>query len=288
MVVSGGKQFLMGSDYEKGFSEDGEGPVRKVRLSPFKISRFATTNSEFARFVEATGYETDAERHGWSFVFHLFVGPEARGRVRGSSAGAPWWRAVAGASWRSPEGPGSSWEDRPDHPVVHVSWDDAQAYCGWAGLRLPTEAEWEYAARGGLKGRRFPWGNVLAPSGEHLCNVWQGEFPLKNTAEDGWAGTCPVDAFEPNGFGLHNVAGNVWEWCSDWFSSVYHAVESDGGRRALTDPKGPPSGTARVIKGGSYLCHRSYCNRYRVGARSRNTPDSSTGNTGFRCAADAA
>jgi len=287
MVMLGGGRFLMGSDYEKGFAEDGEGPVRKVELSPYKISRFATTNAQFAQFVSETGYETDAERYGWSFVFHLFVGGEARRHVRGAAAGAPWWRAVGGACWRSPEGPGSSWEDRPGHPVVHVSWNDAMAYCGWAGLRLPTEAEWEHAARGGLKRRRFPWGNVLVPDGEHRCNVWQGEFPTRNAAEDGWAGTCPADEYEPNGFGLHNVSGNVWEWCQDRFSATFHAEESKGGRKTLADPKGPPWGTARVIKGGSYLCHKSYCDRYRVGARSKNTPDSSTGNTGFRCAADA-
>jgi formylglycine-generating enzyme required for sulfatase activity len=137
---------------------------------------------------------------------------------------------------------------------------------------------------GGLKQRRFPWGNVLVPNGEHRCNVWQGEFPKKNTAEDGWKGTCPVDEYEPNGFGLYNVSGNVWEWCSDWFSATFHG---EGARKAVREnPQGPPRGSAKVMKGGSYLCHRSYCNRYRVAARSSNTPDSSTGNIGFRCAAD--
>jgi formylglycine-generating enzyme required for sulfatase activity len=284
MVLLPGGVFLMGTDYEGGFPKDGEGPVRKVRLSPFLIDRCATTNAEFARFVEETGYATDAERFGWSFVFHLFVSPRAKGRVRGVAGGAPWWRAVEGARWKEPEGPGSSLEGREDHPVVHVSWNDAQAYCGWAGKRLPTEAEWECAARGGLKQRRFPWGNVLVPKGEHRCNVWQGEFPYNNTAEDGWEGTCPADAFPPNGYGLHNVVGNVWEWCSDRFGANHHRGR---GKKVIDDPTGPPSGRARVIKGGSYLCHKSYCNRYRVAARSSSTPDSSTGNAGFRCATDA-
>ena len=168
-----------------------------------------------------------------------------------------------------------------DHPVVHVSWNDATAYCEWAGVRLPTEAEWEFAARGGLVRKRFAWGDELTPGGRHMCNIWQGKFPTENRALDGHEGAAPAVSYEPNGYGLYNVAGNVWEWCADWFSPTFHV---EGPRQ---DPKGPPEGPARVTRGGSYLCHRSYCNRYRIAARSSNTPDSATGNTGFRLAADA-
>ena len=281
MVRLPGGKFLMGTDDGKGFPADGEGPVRKVRLDPFWIDRCAVTNTGFASFVEDTSYKTEAEAFGWSFVFHGFLSPKAR--TKGVAGGAPWWRAVEGAFWRRPEGSGSSVEERMDHPVVHVSHNDALAYCEWSGKRLPTEAEWEYAARGGLKQRRYPWGNMLTPGGEHRCNIWQGEFPTHNTTDDGYAGTCPVETYEPNGYGLYNVSGNVWEWCSDWFSATFHAREK--GMR--DNPEGPPEGKARVMRGGSYLCHRSYCNRYRVAARTSNTPDSSTGNIGFRCVARA-
>lgn len=276
MVLLSGGAFLMGTDDARGYAADGEGPVREVSLSPFWIDAYAVSNARFAAFVDATGYVTDAERYGWSFVFGGLL-PEDFPETRGVAA-APWWRQVEGAAWRHPEGPHSNIDDRAGHPVVHVSWLDAVSYCSWAGLRLPTEAEWEYAARGGLVQQQYPWGDELTPGGEHRCNIWQGTFPSHNTLDDGYFGTAPVDAFPPNGYGLFNMTGNAWEWCADWFSPSFHV---DGPR---ADPMGPPAGTHRVIRGGSYLCHESYCYRYRVAARSANTPDSSTGNTGFRSA----
>ena len=282
LVTLPGGEFLMGTDDPTGFPADGEGPIRAVTLRPFALDRHAVTVARFAAFVAATGYVTEAERFGWSFVFHRFVPRARRGAVRGSAGPAPWWLAVDGACWSAPAGPGSTTRGREDHPVVHVSWHDAAAYCAWAGGRLPTEAEWEYAARGGLVGRRYPWGDDLTPGGKHRMNVWQGAFPERDSAADGYAGTAPVGAFKPNGHGLYNMCGNVWEWCADWFSADWHSA---GPRE---DPTGPPTGEARVTRGGSYLCHASYCNRYRVAARSANTPDSATGNTGFRLAADVA
>lgn len=281
MIYLSGGEFLMGSNHPEAFPEDGEGPVRKVKVDPFYIDSCTVTNAQFAEFVADTGYKTEAEQFGWSYVFHSFVSEKTKKYVIDAVRGLPWWLAVEGACWKSPEGPYSSIEDRMDHPVVHVSWNDAVAYCQWAGKRLPTEAEWEFAARGGLEQKTYPWGDTLRPNGEHRCNIWQGKFPEKNHASDGYLGTAPAKSFPPNGYGLYNVSGNVWEWCADWFSTTFHI---DGPR---DNPKGPPQGKTKVIRGGSYLCHRSYCNRYRVSARTSNTPDSSTGHMGFRCAADA-
>ncbi|MDT0609180.1 formylglycine-generating enzyme family protein [Streptomyces lancefieldiae] len=276
-----GGEFAMGDAFDEGYRADGETPVHTVRLAPFHIDETAVTNAQFAAFVKATGHVTDAERHGSSAVFHLAVAAPSADLL-GAAAGAPWWINVRGAHWRRPEGALSDITGRQNHPVVHVSWNDATAYGRWAGKRLPTEAEWEYAARGGLAGRRYAWGDDLTPGGRWRCNIWQGRFPHDNTAEDGHLTTAPVKSYRPNGFGLWNTAGNVWEWCSDWFSPSYYAEAPPA------DPQGPDTGTARVVRGGSYLCHDSYCNRYRVAARSSNTPESSSGNLGFRCANDAA
>ncbi len=279
MVLLEGGAFLMGSEDPFAYPEDGEGPVRPVEVSPFWIDVCAVSNADFSRFVEETGYVTETEGFGWSFVFAGLL-PDDFPPTHGV-AQAPWWRKVEGADWRHPTGPDSDLEARMDHPVVHVSWSDAQSYCQWTGKRLPTEAEWEFAARGGLEGSVFPWGDDLQPGGEHRMNVFQGTFPGQNTRADGFVGTCPVGAFPPNGYGLHNATGNVWEWTTDWFHPTFRR------RDAKRDPKGPPRGTNKVQRGGSYLCHHSYCRRYRVAARQGSTPDSSTGNVGFRCTRDA-
>ena len=273
-----GGAFKMGNQ-EDAYPADGEGPVREVTLSGFAISATAVTNAEFAEFVGVTGHQTTAEVEGWSFVFAGLL-PDDFPPTRGV-LGAEWWRQVEGADWRHPEGPDSRLTadgDRWHHPVVHVSWFDAVGFAAWADGRLPTEAQWEYAARGGRDQNRLPWGDETAPNGRHQCNIFTGTFPVEDTAEDGWAGTCPVDEYEPNGYGLYNCSGNVWEWCADWFTA-HHSDEDP-----LLDPSGPPMGLDRVAKGGSYLCHDSYCHRYRVGARLGLLPDSTLGHHGFRLA----
>jgi formylglycine-generating enzyme required for sulfatase activity len=275
MVPVPGGPFWIGAEDASAYPEDGEAPCRRVELSDFWIDASAVTNARFAAFVDETAYVTEAERFGWSFVFAGLLPddfPPTQAVVQ-----APWWRKVEGADWRHPEGPPSSLQDREEHPVVHVSWNDAEAYCSWAAKRLPTEAEWECAARGGLDRKVFPWGDELEPGGEHRMNVWQGEFPTRNTQDDGYLGLAPASAFSPNAFGLYNMTGNVWEWTADWFHTDFRQ------RDRRRDPKGPSHGTHRVQKGGSYLCHHSYCRRYRIAARQGQTPDSSSGNIGFRC-----
>lgn len=250
--------YLMGTDDGIGLPEDEEGPQRPVTVGAFAIDRFAVTTADFAPFVEATGYVTDAERYGWSHVFEGLLPPRLAA-VSPRSAATPWWCAVAGADWRHPEGPGSDLTGRDDHPVTHVSHRDATAFAGWVGARLPTEAEWECAARGGLVGARHAWGD--APATPDRLKIWRGDFPHRSTEA---IGTVPVDSYTPNGHGLHCVSGNVWEWCADSWR---------GGR---------------VLRGGSYLCHDSYCSRYRVAARTANEVDASSGHCGLRLAWDAA
>jgi formylglycine-generating enzyme required for sulfatase activity len=285
-----GGEFLMGEDRPEvaRYPTDGEGPVRRVRVSPFAIGITAVSNREFAAFVEATAYETEAQRFGWSYVFVRHLTDKAKRSTTGVAGDATWWVGVNGACWMHPEGPGSSIKDRENHPVTHVSWNDAQEFCRWTGTRLPTEAEWEFAARGGLERKIFPWGDHLTPRGkankpEHRMNVWQGKFPELNTGQDGYIATAPARTFPPNGYGLYNMTGNTWEWCEDWFSASHAGglVTKDA---VLVEPRGPASGTHKIIRGGSFMCHDSYCNRYRCAARTANTPDSSTSHSGFRVA----
>jgi formylglycine-generating enzyme required for sulfatase activity len=267
---------------------DGEGPARRVRLAPFRIDPHATTNDWFAAFVAATGYRTDAERYGWSLVFESHLPPALARADLPRVAATPWWAKVEGADWAHPFGPGSDLAGIGDRPVVHVSWNDAAAFADWAGGRLPTEAEWEFAARGGPNGvgdAPYPWGDAEpgdAPAQATRLNIWQGVFPGQDTGADGWRGVAPVHAFPPNALGLHCVVGNTWEWCAEPFR-----VRSLRRDARLRDSAARQGGE-RLLKGGSHLCHRSYCHRYRIAARTGAQPDSSTGHTGFRIVAAAA
>ncbi|CAL8339295.1 unnamed protein product [Merluccius merluccius] len=276
MVLIPGGELTMGTD-DPGIPPDGEGPRRPVGLDPFYMDTQEVSNLQFRAFVDSTGYITEAEQYGDSFVFEGLLSESVKSQITQAVAAAPWWLPVKGANWKNPEGPDSEITERLDHPVLHVSWKDAEAYCSWAHKRLPTEAEWEHACRGGLKDRLFPWGNKLKPKEQHYANLWQGDFPKYNSGEDGYVQTSPVKSFPANGYGLYNMVGNAWEWTSDWWT-VYHSTDRQ------QNPTGPSSGTDRVKKGGSYMCHKSYCYRYRCAARSQNTPDSSASNLGFRCA----
>lgn len=261
------------------FENDGESPRRFVTLSPFRLDVAAVTNERFQRFVAATGYVSEAERFGWSFVFAGHLPADNGGSAQVS--GAEWWRKVEGACWHVPEGPGSDLTERMDHPVVHISHRDALAFAAWAGGRLPSEAEWEHAARGGLTGAMFPWGDREPDDVDFLpCNIWQGSFPARDTGADGHRGTAPAQAFAPNGYGLFQICGNVWEWNADTFrvrslKRTARALNMTAAREGR-----------HLLKGGSFLCHRSYCFRYRIAARIGNTPDTSTSHTGFRVAYD--
>lgn len=256
---------------------DGEAPLRQTRIKPFAMDATTVTNARFRAFVAATGYVTDAERFGNSFVFEKLL-PEGTPPSRAVAA-VPWWRVIEGAHWAEPLGPGSGDAVEDDHPVVHVSWADAQAFARWADGRLPTEAEWEHAARGGLGDVRFPWGDEEPNDTDCFpCNIWQGRFPELDLGRDGYRGTAPARSFAPNGYGLYNLVGNVWEYTSQAFKvkSLKKSVQ-----RAHADKVGYKLG-----KGGSFLCHPSYCYRYRIAARTGTSPDSSTSHQGFRLVYD--
>jgi sulfatase modifying factor 1 len=292
MIEIAGGEFLMGS--EAFYPE--ERPVRTVRVDPFQIDRHHVTNDAFARFAEATAYVTVAERPlqlgdvpgaqlqsypAGSLVFRPTDGPVDLGDSR------RWWAYVPGAQWRHPQGPESTLDGLGDHPVVHVAYEDAEAYAAWAGKALPTEAEWEFAARGGLEGKAFTWGDEIEPDGTIMANTWQGEFPWRNTLRDGYARTSPAGAFPPNGYGLCDMAGNAWEWTCDW----YHAHEDGAPPSPCCSPiedsydrSSPEIRIPRkVLKGGSHLCAPNYCLRFRPAARMPQMIDTGMSHLGFRC-----
>jgi formylglycine-generating enzyme required for sulfatase activity len=298
-----GGEFTMGSDAPG--SRPNERPPHRVRLDGFWIDETEVTNARFRAFVAATGYKTTAEIPPDAAAIRKQLPPGAPPPARedlvpGSAVFTPtpgpvplddhsrWWRWQPGADWRHPKGPGSSIEGKDDHPVVQVSWDDATAYAEWAGKRLPSEAEWEYAARGGLEGKPYVWGDEPFSESKPQANIWQGDFPHRNLGRDGFAGTAPVKSFAPNGYGLYDMAGNVWEWCGDWYRPDTY------GRRAgreVVNPAGPadsldprePQTPKRVVRGGSFLCSDCYCSGYRPSARMSTSPDTGLSHTGFRC-----
>ncbi|MBK1880919.1 formylglycine-generating enzyme family protein [Luteolibacter pohnpeiensis] len=305
MIWIKGGEFTMGSDQE-GVRPD-EKPVHKASVDGYWIDEHDVTNSEFKKFVDATGYKTTAERPvDWELLKTqvppgtpkppqeqlmpgslVFTPPDGPVDLKDMSG---WWTWIHGADWKHPEGPKSNLDGRWNHPVVQVSWDDAAAYAKWAGKRLPTEAEWEFAARGGLEEARYAWGNEFRPEGKFMANVWTGKFPYLNTKEDGFIGTSPVKSFPPNGYGLYDMSGNVWNWVSDWYRPDTNA------RMAMMpschNPEGPSQSLSlvnsyqeeRVTKGGSFLCHVDYCESYRPSARRGTPPDTGTSHIGFRCA----
>lgn len=293
MVRLDGGEFRMGS--EAFYPE--EGPVRRVSVAPFEIDRYAVTNRDFRTFVDATGYVSTAEQplDSASFPGAVLDSSEAGSLVFVPTPGPvnladwrQWWHWVRGASWRTPQGPGSSIEGREDHPAVQVSFLDAAAYAAWAGKRLPTEAEWEFAARGGLDGATFAWGE--APNGptELRANTWQGSFPYRNIGARGWVGTAPVGTFPANGYGLYEMTGNTWEWTADYWAADGHDAPAISCSCGPQDPRAasvaPGEVTPRrVLKGGSHLCAPEYCLRYRPAARSPQAEDSATTHIGFRC-----
>lgn len=252
---------------------DGEGPFKQIKLKPFLMSPWAVTNAEFKDFVDATGHKTEAEDFDWSFV--LFSQLDEDSQTQGV-VGVEWWRQVHGATWLNPLGPGSherAWN--PDDPVVHVSWNDAKAYAAWVGGRLPTENEWEHAARGGQGDVKYPWGDLEPNDTDTFpCNIWQGSFPHENSAKDGYITTAPAKSFEPNAYGLYNMSGNVWEWTADPYTVKSLRKEI---KERLKQMRG-----FKLSKGGSFMCHKSYCYRYRIAARSGTSPDTTAQHQGFR------
>lgn len=306
MVLIPGGEFMMGADNNQASAD--EYPKHKVRVHAFLMDATEVTNAQFKKFADATGYITIAERKpDWEelkktlppgtprpdeslLVASSLVFATTHGPVNLSDY-SQWWKWVKGADWKHPQGPGSSIEGKGNYPVVHISWDDAQAYCKWSGKRLPTEAEWEFAARGGIKDGVYPWGNEHISLGKAKANSWEGSFPYQNTVKDGYFTAAPVRSYSPNGYGLFEMAGNVWEWCSDWYDAGYYSTLAND---IASNPKGPdksldpedPYTPKRSLRGGSFLCNDSYCSGYRVARRMKSSPDTGLEHTGFRCVKD--
>lgn len=276
--------YEIGTNEPIGSFYDLEMPKTKIFLNSYYIDETPVTNKEFLEFVKETGYVTEAEKFGWSYVFSYFLDEETKQKSK-QVPGLDWWYAVVGADFKHPEGRKSNIKDRLDHPVVHVSRNDAMAYAKWAGKRLPTEAEWEVAAKGGTEYTKFYWGENLEEGGVHHTNVWQGDFPNENTKEDGYANTAPVRAYEPNQYGIYSMIGNVWEWCLNP-QGVPLKYFNQKTSKEIYEENNYISDDRYAIKGGSFLCHASYCKRYRIAARTGNTAMSATNHMGFRCVKD--
>jgi sulfatase modifying factor 1 len=305
MVWIPGGEFSMGSEDPRGGVCGGPDamndarPIHRVFVDGFWIDRTEVTNAQFEKFVAATGYVTVAEKKPRA---EDYPGAPPENLVAGSVVFTPtdhpvplndhyqWWRYEKGASWRHPTGPASDLKGKENHPVVQVAFEDAEAFATWAGKRLPTEAEWEFAARGGLDGALYPWGNEFKPGGKWMANIWQGRFPIKDEGQDGFAGIAPVAQFPPNGYGLYDMAGNVWEWCHDWYRPDAYALRAAAGG-VVRNPEGPhasfdpvePDQKKRVNRGGSFLCTDQYCKRYDPGGRGKGDPSSAACHLGFRC-----
>lgn len=284
MILIKGGYYNIGTNGKEGFLEDLEGPQTRVYVKDFYIDETPVTNKEFLEFVKETNYVTDAERFGWSYVFSYFLDEETKKKSKQLDS-LKWWYGVVGADFKHPEGRNSNIKDRLDHPVVHVSRNDALAYCKWANKRLPTEAEWEIAAKGGTENTMFYWADELSPNGKYFANTWQGEFPNVNTKDDGYTNTSPVKAYEPNQYGLYSMIGNVWEWCLNP-QRVPLEYFAENTSQEIYEKHNHISDESYAIKGGSFLCHHSYCKRYRIAARTGNTADSTTNHMGFRCVRD--
>ena len=275
-----GGPFRMGADLKNEVEVDKEGPSRIIEVEPFAIAKYPVTNKDFQEFFLETGYVTEAEKFGFSYVFHALLNEEQKLTGK-EAAGTERWYEIPDASWRKPEGTGSTIQDRMDHPVVHVSWNDAQAFAKWANLRLPTEAEWEFAARGGKEGLEFPWGNDFMQDGQYHANTFQGDFPENLTDDDGFLSTAPVKTYEANGFGLYQMSGNVYEWCINPGGIDLSEFETKNVDQFMQENSGY-SEDLKALKGGSFLCSPQYCKRYRTASRNSSTANSSSHHVGFR------